>query len=128
MTTKFFAILSLCFCLSSGIAFCSSSSEIRKQLEFIQSQLDNDNGENAESSKMSKTILISNISYLENYVIKKIEKLESKAVKYQQKLNSSQDEETTQKYLKKLESTQQKIKDFHEILIGIGTLKARMDS
>jgi len=50
---------------------------------------------------------------------------ESKLIKYKSNLNDRENKVEIQRWLKKLESTENKIKDLNEILFGIEILKLR---
>lgn len=69
--------------------------------------------------------LESNIEYVENSIHDKIKQAKSKAEKYKNNLNYSKDEIETQRWIKKLESTEKKIKDLSQVLLGIEELKMR---
>lgn len=125
MKKSFIFLLSL-FCLTMGssfaLAYDQSQMSLLKELEIQQT------GINESDSKASekKMLLLANINYVENRILKKIKHAELRLENYQNNLNKSENGVQVQVWLRKIESTKSKIKDMNEILLGIQMLKSRI--
>lgn len=127
MKIKFFVVFSIL--LLNGFAFCGTQDpfSMEKQLQVLQSEFNMASQElNKEKAQMRKTIIQTNINFLENCLFQKIKKNESRLEKYKNNLNDNQDEIEAEYWLKKLESAEKKIKDLNEVIFGINLLKLRM--
>lgn len=125
---KSFLFLSLVFSFVLSYSFVNAADFVlSKQLELLQSEINlQDKETDKEKSQSRKMILLTNINYLEGSVLKKIKHSESRLEQYKNNLNSSQNGVEIQHWLKKLESTEKKIKDLKDIQFGIGMLKSRI--
>lgn len=109
-------------------AFCNSKgslSNVKEQLESLKNEIDVC-GENQENAELRKTILKTNIRFLECNILKKLKRTESRLEKYKNKVNSSEDEEEAAHWLKKIESAQKKIADLNDLIMAIEMLKVRL--
>lgn len=70
--------------------------------------------------------LLANVTYLENLALKKIKHTESQLEKYTDNLNSAQSEAEIERWVKKIKSSEKKIKDQREVLNGIELVKIRL--
>ncbi len=83
------------------------------------------NERNEEKSQMRRKIFEVNIQYFEKSITKKIKSNEVKQERYENNLKKSLNGEEVQHWLKKMQSTEKKISNLNEILIGIEMLKVR---
>lgn len=105
----------------------ADSSKFSTQLEFLQAEVNTYTGEADEKkAQMRKDFLLANISYLEEHIHGKLEYSELRLSNYRSNLNESENGVEVQRWLKKIESTEKKIKDLTEVLLGIELIKIRV--
>lgn len=84
--------------------------------------------ESDSQASESNTVINTNVEYAESRVLKKISKEESRLKTYKEHLNNSQNGEEVKHWLKKVKSSEKKIKNLNEALFGIELLKTRIGS
>lgn len=108
--------------LAFGNSFQSQYDTLTTQINSLCS--DSTSLSNKESRK---SILTLNLKFFEANVHKKIKRAASNIERNQQKLKDCKDEEKMHDLLKKIENDENKMKDLHDMLLGLEVLKARFN-
>lgn len=121
------AIFAINMIIGSNAFASDSTSDLEKQVRKIQAQIEEKYYQAlSQNPEEVKLFISTNIGYLENTVINKINKASFKLEEYALRLNYCQDASEVQQLQKKMQSKENKIRNLHEILKGIDTLKMKM--
>lgn len=107
MKNRLFIIFSLMMLCNHASGFCDSATKL--STKEMKTQMRNSVGTNTQ--------------YLENCMAQKIKYFESKLEKYKNELSNCQSEEEAQRLLKKIESTEKKIKELNDLISGVDLIK-----
>lgn len=81
----------------------------------------------AAESSGSNTIIHSNFDYAEGHLLNKIKKEESRLKKYQAELDNCKSGEEVKVWMKKVKSSEKKLKNLNEALLGMDLVKSRVN-